>query len=142
MPLSPLQIAIVDDEEPVRKALRRLFRSASMDVETFASGRDFLDSLAKHRPDCVVLDLHMPGLTGRDVQQQLAQTQPALPVIIITGKDEPGVRESVLAAGAADYLLKPLNDHTLLAAVTSAAREKGECGRISQESKPGTQPNP
>ena len=125
MPLFPLQVAIVDDEESVRKALRRLFRSADMDVETFASGRDFLDSLAKHRPDCVVLDLHMPGLTGRDVQQQLAQTQPALPVIIITGKDEPGVRESVLAAGAADYLLKPLNDHTLLAAVTSAAREKG-----------------
>ena len=96
-----------------------------MDVETFASGRDFLDSLAKHRPDCVVLDLHMPGLTGRDVQQQLVQTQPALPVIIITGKDEPGVRESLLATGASAYLLKPLNDLILLAAVTSAAREKG-----------------
>ena len=124
MPVSPLRVAIVDDEEPVRKALWRLFRSAGMAVETFASGREFLDSPALPRPDCAVLDLHMPGLTGRDVQQQLAQTQPSLPVIIITGKDEPGVRESVLADGAAAYLLKPLNDHTLLAAVTSAAREK------------------
>ena len=123
MPVSPLQIAVVDDEESVRKALRRLFRSAGMDVETFASGREFLDSLPLHRPDCLVLDLHMPGLTGRDVQQHLAQVQPRVPIVVITGKDEPGVRESVLAAGAADYLLKPLNDHTLIAAVTSASRE-------------------
>ena len=123
MPVSPLQIAVVDDEESVRKALRRLFRSAGMDVETFASGREFLDSLPLHRPDCLVLDLHMPGLTGRDVQQHLAQVQPRVPIVVITGKDEPGVRESVLAAGAADYLLKPLHDHTLIAAVTSASRE-------------------
>ena len=123
MPVSPLQIAVVDDEESVRKALRRLFRSAGMDVETFASGREFLDSLPLHRPDCLVLDLHMPGLTGRDVQQHLAQVQPRVPIVVITGKDEPGVRESVLAAGAVDYFLKPIDDRTLLAAVTSASRE-------------------
>lgn len=109
----------------MRKALRRLFRSADMDVETFASGREFLDSLPLHRPDCLVLDLHMPGLTGRDVQQHLADARPRLPIVVITGKDEPGVRESVLAAGAADYLLKPLDDCTLLAAVSSASREGG-----------------
>ena len=63
-----LLIAVVDDEEAVRTALRRLLRSASLDVETFSSGAEFLESVKEHQPDCVVLDLHMPQVSGFAVQ--------------------------------------------------------------------------
>jgi FixJ family two-component response regulator len=105
----------------VRKALRRLLNSVGAQVETFATGADFLASLASHRPDCVILDLHLPGMSGREIQRSVAAARPGLPVIVITGKDEPGARESVLAAGARNYILKPLDDITLLAAVAAAA---------------------
>lgn len=120
MPQFPLTISIVDDEAPVRKALGRLLRAAGFDVETFASGREFLDSLSTHRPDCTILDLHLPELSGLEVQQRLAQEQIGLPCIVITGKDEPGVSERVLASGAAAYLKKPLDERALLDAITSA----------------------
>ena len=64
----------MDDEEPVRRALKRLLVSSGITVEAFASGAEFLDSLATRRPDCLVLDLHMPGLSGFDVQARLAQS--------------------------------------------------------------------
>lgn len=119
-----LKIAVVDDEVSVRKALSRLFRSANMDVEAFATGEEFLDSLSSHRPDCLVLDLHMPGLTGRDVLRRLARKSPRLPTVVITGKDEANTRTGVLADGADAYLLKPLDDTVLLDAVTAAARKR------------------
>ncbi|HKD52650.1 MAG TPA: response regulator, partial [Steroidobacteraceae bacterium] len=65
-------IAVVDDEESVRRALARMLSASQLDVEIFGSGQEFLDSLRTRRPDCVVLDYQMPGLTGRDVQRQLA----------------------------------------------------------------------
>ena len=80
-------IAIVDDEEPVRRALRRLIRSAGLDAEIFAGGAEFIQSLAHRAPDCVVLDLHMPGVSGFDVQCHLAQLPVRIPVVAITGRD-------------------------------------------------------
>jgi FixJ family two-component response regulator len=67
-------VALVDDEEAVRRALKRLMVSSGITVEAFASGAEFLDSLATRRPDCLVLDLNMPGLSGFDVQARLAQS--------------------------------------------------------------------
>jgi FixJ family two-component response regulator len=116
-------ISVVDDEAPVRKALGRLLRAAGFDVETFASGREFLDSLDDQRPDCTILDLHLPELSGLDVQQRLAEENIPLPCIVITGKDEPGVAERVLAHGAVAYLKKPLDAEALLAAITAAVPE-------------------
>ena len=118
-----LLVAIVDDEEPVRRALRRLFLSAGVDVETFASGYEFLDSVKTQRPDCAVLDLRLPGLTGLDVQERLLASGIRLPTVIVTGNDEPHLEERVLAAGASAYLRKPLDDRILLDAVASAVRE-------------------
>jgi FixJ family two-component response regulator len=122
MPRSRPLIAVVDDEEPVRKALRRLICAAGHDVETFASGASFLASLENHEPDCVLLDLHMPELTGLDVQARLARTAPRVPVIVITGHDQPETRDRVLAAGATAYLLKPVDEEALFAAIAAALR--------------------
>lgn len=117
-------VAIVDDEEPIRKALKRLLRAANLEAEAFASGSAFLDSLALRRPDCVILDLHMPGMTGLHVLQRLKQSGVPLPAIVITAYDEPETRSHCLAAGAAAYLRKPFEDHLLLDAVASAAKMK------------------
>jgi FixJ family two-component response regulator len=107
-------IAVVDDEESVRKALRRLFVSSGMDCAVFASGREFLDSLSQHAPACVVLDLHMPGLTGLDVARELQVASARVPAIIITAHDEAGTRTRCLSAGAVAYLRKPFDDKALL----------------------------
>lgn len=115
-----LLIAVVDDEEPVRKALMRLMRSAGLNVETFASGAEFLKSLDTRLPDCVVLDLHMPHMNGFDVQAHLARKYAALPVIIVTGHDLPNARECAMAGGASAFLRKPVHDRTLFGAISAA----------------------
>ncbi|HTQ72820.1 MAG TPA: response regulator [Burkholderiales bacterium] len=117
-------VAIVDDEEPIRKALKRLMRAANLEAEAFASGADFLDSLVNRRFDCVILDLHMPGMSGLHVLQRLQQSGLNLPAIVITAYDEPETRTYCLAAGAAAYLRKPLEDRPLLDAVASAAKTR------------------
>jgi FixJ family two-component response regulator len=118
----PPSVAIVDDEEPVRRALQRLALSAGMSAVTFASGAEFLESLKVHRPDCVILDLHMLGINGIEVQARLARARDKLPVIIITGHDTDETRERVMNAGAAAYLRKPVDDQMLLAALAEAIK--------------------
>ena len=117
--LRPL-IAIVDDDESVRRALTRLLRSAGLDVESFPSGDEFLESIPTRRPDCVVLDLHMPGLSGFEVQVRLAKSSAPVPVVIITGHDSTETRARALAAQPLAYLRKPVNDQTLLDAIELA----------------------
>jgi len=113
-------IAIVDDEESIRRALKRLMISAGIDVEMFSGGEDFLSALATSRLDCVVLDLHMPGISGFEVQSRLAQSGSKLPVVVLTGHDTPDSEARALAGGAAAYLRKPVNDKLLLKAIMSA----------------------
>ena len=118
-------IAVVDDEEPIRKALTRLLRSARFDVETFPSGGEFLESLKIHQPDCVVLDLHMPLTSGFDVLARLAESGSPLSVVIITGHDSEETRNRVLAARPVAYLRKPVDDQTLLDAIELAMNPTG-----------------
>ena len=115
-----LVIAIVDDEECVRKALERLFRSVGHKVATFRSGEDFLYALGICRPDCAILDFHLPGLSGLEVQRCLRRNRNSLPCIIITGKDEPETRERVLASGGVGYLTKPLDQRKLFDMISAA----------------------
>ena len=114
---------MVDDEGPVRKALQRLLRSAGMNVETFPSGGEFLDAVQMYQPDCVVLDLHMPGVNGFEVQSRLAQSKKLLPIVVITGHDTPEARARALDGGASAYLLKPVDERTLLDAISAAIAE-------------------
>ena len=116
-------VAVVDDEESVRCALVRLLRASGLESEGFVSGETFLSSLEGRRPDCVILDLQMAGMGGRDVQRQLNRLQTPLPVIIITAHDEPTVREQCLADGAAAYLRKPLRADVLIGSIKAAIRK-------------------
>ena len=113
-------IAVVDDEEPIRRALCRLIRAAGFDVETFSCGVSFLASVEEQVPDCLVLDLHMPDMSGFDIQARTADLGHDVPIVIITGYDTPEARERVLAAGATAYLKKPVDADTLLDAIASA----------------------
>jgi FixJ family two-component response regulator len=115
------RVAVVDDDKSVRKALQRLLRASDLDADTFASAEDFLASLPQASlPDCLVLDLQMPGTSGLDLQRQLVRTGLQVPTVVITGHDEPGMEARCLAAGASAYLRKPLEAATLLAAIEAA----------------------
>ncbi|ASV99446.1 response regulator transcription factor [Paraburkholderia aromaticivorans] len=114
-------VAVVDDDESVCRSIKRLLLSAGIGAETFVSGEDFLDALSaipSFFPDCVILDIQMPGINGLEVQRQLAPR--ALPVIIITAHDDITVRERAIASGATAYLRKPFNGSDLIKAVELA----------------------
>jgi len=115
-------VAIVDDEEGIRKALSRLLRASGLDAESYANGQEFLDAAAAHRPDCVVLDLHMPGMSGLQVLRKLKAAGQRLSIVVITAHDEPETRERCIDAGACAYLRKPLEDRLLLNAISAAMR--------------------
>ncbi|WP_345816984.1 response regulator (plasmid) [Paraburkholderia sp. PREW-6R] len=114
-------VVVVDDDDSVSRAIRRLLRSIGIAAETFASGDAFLEvlsSVPSYHPDCVILDVQMPGLNGLEVQQRLAGS--GIPVIFITAHDDIGVREQALAAGAVAYLRKPFNDDLFIRTVRAA----------------------
>jgi FixJ family two-component response regulator len=116
------RIAIVDDDPSVLKALARLLRTRSFNVRTYQSGQQFLASLADGTPDCLILDLQMPEMTGLELQKDLARKGIRIPTIIITAHDQAGMRERCNAAGAIAYLAKPLQDTSLFAAIDMASR--------------------
>jgi FixJ family two-component response regulator len=118
-------IAIVDDEESIRKSLRRLLMAADLDTVVYASGQEFLDALRGRQPDCLILDLQMPGLTGLEIQRALAVARVRFPTIIITAHDEPEARARCLGAGAGAYLCKPLHDELLLDAIANVLGRVG-----------------
>lgn len=113
---APSLIAIVDDEESVRVALGRLCRAYGFDTREFQSAHELVASLADRRPDCVILDLQLPGCDGLDADEWLRRHGVELPLIIITGRDDAKLAsEHVLLA-------KPVDAATLLAAIENVAR--------------------
>src|SRR5262245_8142235 len=118
IPQRPL-IAVVDDEESVRRPPRRLLVAAQLDATVYASAQEFLDSLGGRQPDCLVLDLQMPGLTGLEVQRALSGAHVRFPTIIITAHDEPDARARCLSAGAVASLCIPLHHGLLLDAIAT-----------------------
>ncbi len=114
-------IAVVDDEESVRKALVRVLQAAGFPARAFASGAEFLNSWHFDRPDCLVLDLQMPDLSGTEVQQSLRMAGANFPIVIITAHDSPSLRRECMSAGATEYLCKPLDIRTLVQAVSRQA---------------------
>jgi FixJ family two-component response regulator len=119
-------IAIVDDEEPIRKALTRLLHSFGLEVESFPSGAEFLESLSTRQPDCLVLDLHMPGVSGFEVQDSLCSSDIGLPVVIITGHDSVETRERAMKGKPIAFLRKPIDDQVLRDAIELALGQESE----------------
>jgi FixJ family two-component response regulator len=113
-------IAVVDDEESVRKAVVRVLRAAGFPARAFASGGEFQKSWHFDRPDCLLLDLQMPDVSGVEIQQALNTAGARFPIIIITAHDSPRLREECMLRDAAGYLCKPLDVRILLDAVTRA----------------------
>ena len=122
-------IAVVDDEEPIRKALQRLLRAAGFEAEGYASGLAYLKAAAGRRPDCVLLDLHMPHMSGQQLLAQITKTTAHPPVVVITAHDTPETCDQCMAAGAAAYLRKPLDERLLFNAISAALSKSAVHGR-------------
>ena len=118
-------IAVVDDEESVRKAVVRVLQAAGFAARAFASGAEFLESWHFDRPDCLVLDLQMPGLSGTEVQRSLVMAGASFPIVIVTAHDSPNLREECMRAGAVEYLCKPLDIRALVKAVSQVMPSAG-----------------
>ena len=118
-------ISVVDDDHSVRESLARLIRSVGFGVQLFGSAEEFLSAGRGHEPDCLILDIRMPGMNGLELQRELSVSDRNLPVIFITahGSDE-AVRARALKAGAVDYLLKPLKEDEVLQAIDTALSSK------------------
>jgi FixJ family two-component response regulator len=113
-------VYLVDDERSVLTAVSRLLRSAGFTTESFGSAAAFLERHESGTPGCVVLDLAMPGMDGLAVQEALAERTSDLPVIFLTGRADVPIAVKAMKRGASDFLTKPVDDETLLAAVRKA----------------------
>lgn len=113
-------VYVVDDDASVRKGIGRLLRSFGFAVEEFAAPEEFLERVRIHGPCCVVLDVHLPGLNGLDVQSRLAAVSHQLQVVFITGNGDVPTSVRAIKAGAVDFLLKPFDASALIKAVEEA----------------------
>ena len=124
-------VCIVDDDESIRRGLARLFRSARMAAETFASGKELLDRTTHDGPSCLVLDVQMPGLDGLELQQALANREAQ--IVFLTGHGDVPMCADAMKAGAIDFLTKPVDDEELLAAVARALARSVEVRKTTAE---------
>jgi FixJ family two-component response regulator len=113
-------VFVVDDDSSVREAIKSLIRSVGLLVETFETAQAFLSSKRPDAPGCVVLDVRMPGLSGLDLQRELAAHGINLPVIFITGHGDIPMSVRAMKAGALEFLTKPFRDQDLLDAIQQA----------------------
>lgn len=117
-----LCVAIVDDEESIRVSLRRLCQVLGIAASVYASGRDFIEALegGEPPPDCLLLDAHMPQMTGLELQQHLLRAGARVPTVVYTADDTPEAQARYIAAGAVGYLRKPVGGEELLAEIERA----------------------
>ena len=113
-------VFVIDDDESLREALRRLFRSVKLKVETFGSAAELLRSKCPDVASCLVLDVRLPGLSGLDFQAELAKANIRIPIIFMTGHGDIPMSVQAMKAGAIDFLTKPFRDQDMLDAVAAA----------------------
>src|SRR5262245_20032169 len=118
-PVDERVIGIVDDDESVRTAIRRLLRSLGFKVETFGSAEDLLRSAQLDDIACLIVDLRLGGMSGVDLQRQLLAAKRELPMIFISAHDDPVAQQQALTAGALAFLRKPFSEKTLIDAIRS-----------------------
>jgi FixJ family two-component response regulator len=113
-------VAIVDDDEPFRRSVERLVRSAGFRVETFGSAEDFLERANLDGTACAILDMRLPGLNGFDLQRRLITKPRPIPIVFVSAHEDAVMRANALRAGAIAFLKKPFDNDTLLAALHRA----------------------
>jgi FixJ family two-component response regulator len=113
-------VVVVDDEEPVRKAVQRLLKAAGLAVESYASAEDFLKSGQLNATGCLVADIRMPGMSGLDLLAELNRQHLPIPTILITAHGDENLRMQAMRAGAVKFLSKPVDGATMLASVHAA----------------------
>ena len=118
----PPLIAIVDDEAYVQRAIRRLVRSAGLEAECFSSAEEFLQAQSMRTYHCLVLDLRLPGISGRELQNRLVSSNTSTPIIFVSAQDDVESRSEALSAGAAAFFGKPFDQTMLLEAIHAIAR--------------------
>ncbi len=126
-------VFVVDDDDSVRKALARLIRSVGLNVETFASAREFLARGPHDGSSCLILDVRMPGLSGLDLQKELAASGSTISIIFITGHGTIPMSVQAMRAGAVEFLEKPFEDQTLIDAVHEALQKDEQARRKKAE---------
>ena len=139
MPEPEAIVYVVDDDESVRESLEGLIRSAGLRVETFASAQQFLASPRPNSPDsmdapsCLVLDVHLPGLSGLDLQKRMAEVDIEIPIIFITGRGDIPMSVQAMKAGAVEFLTKPFREQDLLDAIKQAIERDRDARRRQAE---------
>jgi FixJ family two-component response regulator len=126
-------VFVVDDDSSVREAIKSLIKSVGLRVETFETAQQFLGSKRPEAPGCVVLDVRLPGLSGLDLQRQLAANGITLPIIFITGYGDIPMSVSAMKAGALEFLTKPFRDQDLLDAIQKALERDSDARRQRME---------
>jgi len=122
MMVSPLLVAVVDDDESIRESLPDLLREFGFAAQTFASAEEFLASGTIDAIKCLILDVAMPGMSGPDLHRELQRRRQQIPVIFITAHGSEATRPQLIAQGAVDCLLKPFSDTALREAIDAALR--------------------
>ena len=113
-------VFVVDDDPSMRSYLKRLFESVSLRVVTFTSAEEFLRSARPDAPACLILDVQMPGLSGLDLQRELARADLLIPIVFVTGHGDIPMTVQAMKAGAVEFLTKPFSDEVLLSAIRQA----------------------
>jgi FixJ family two-component response regulator len=117
-------VSIVDDDESVRESLPDLVRQFGFAAEAFRSAEAFLSSEFLNQTTCLILDIAMPGMSGPDLQQELANREQRIPIVFITASGDNAIRSRLLAQGAIECLFKPFSETALLDALNTAVRMK------------------
>ena len=126
-------VFVVDDDSSVREAIKSLIKSVGLRVETFETAQQFLGSKRPEVPGCVVLDVRLPGLSGLDLQRELAAHDINLPIIFITGYGDIPMSVTAMKAGALEFLTKPFRDQDLLDAIQKALERDRSARRQRME---------
>jgi two-component system, LuxR family, response regulator FixJ len=126
-------VFVVDDDEDVRKSLEYLVKSVGLRTESYASAVDFLNAHDPNRAGCVVLDVRMPGMSGLELQERLAQHGACLPVIIITGYGDVPMAVRAIKHGAVDFIEKPFREQTLLECIQRAIQRDVDLRQVHTE---------
>jgi FixJ family two-component response regulator len=126
-------VFVVDDDSSIREAIKSLISLVGLRVETFETAQEFLQSKRPDVPGCVVLDVELPGLSGLDLQRELAAHGVKLPIIFITGHGDIPTSVRAMKAGALEFLTKPFHDQDLLDAIRQALERDRAARRHSKE---------